>query len=89
MSDKSYKRYKEYRANRYRYEHEQVAIPVGIIIIGALLMQYWKVVVGIIAISLGLFIFFKVRKKRRTKTTATGYANKNNQRNIKNRNKSA
>ena len=51
MSDKSYKRYKQYRANRYQYEVDQIAFPMGIILIGVLLIQYWKVVIGVIAIA--------------------------------------
>ena len=57
MSDKSYKRYKQYRANRYQYEVDQIVFPVGVILIGALLIQYWKVIIGVITIALGLFIF--------------------------------
>ena len=59
MSDKSYKRYKQYRANRYQYEVDQIVFPVGVILIGALLIQYWKVIIGVITIALGLFIFLK------------------------------
>ena len=81
MRDKSYKRYKQYRANRYQYEVDQIVFPVGIIVIGALLIQYWKAVISVLVITLGLFIFFKVRRKRIMKSTVTGYVNKNNQKN--------
>ena len=81
MSDKSYKRYKQYRANRYQYEVDQIAFPVGIVLIGALLIQYWKVAIGVIAITLGLFIFFRARRKHIMKSTVSGYVNKNNQKN--------
>lgn len=81
MSDKSYKRYRKHRANRYQYEVDQIAFPIGIITMMALLFQYWKVVVSVIAIGLLLFILIKVRRKRIMKTTVAGYINKNNQRN--------
>jgi len=81
MSDKSYKRYRQYRANRYQYEVDQIAVPIGIIIVGALLIQYWKVVIGIVAIVLGLFIFFTLRRNKKVKSTELGYVNKNNQKN--------
>ena len=79
--DKSYKRYRQYRANRHQYEVDQIAVPVGIIVIGALLIQYWKAIVGVVAIALGLFIFFTVRRSRIMKSTDLGYVNKNNQKN--------
>ena len=81
MNDKSYKRYRKYRANRYQYEVDQIAFPAGIIVIGALLFRYWKVVIGLVVVAFALLVFFKVRKKRIMKSTATGYINKNNQRN--------
>ena len=81
MSDKSYKRYRKYRVNRYQYEVDQIAFPVGIIVISALLFQHWKIIASSIAIGLVLFISIKVRRKRIMKTTVAGYINKNNQRN--------
>ena len=81
MSGKSYKRYKQYRTNRHQYDVEQIAFPVGMIIIGALLIQYWKILIGIVFIALGFFIFIKTRKKRIMNSTVTGYVNKNNQKN--------
>ena len=32
-SDKSYKRYVQYRHNRYRYEQEQITIPIAVMLI--------------------------------------------------------
>ena len=80
MSDKSYKRYRQYRANRYQYEFDQIAFPVGVIIALALFFQYWKIIVSI-AVVFGLLIYFKVRRKRVMKSTVVGYVNRNNQRN--------
>ena len=81
MSDKSYKRYREYRANRYKYEVDQIAFPLGLIIIGALLFEYWKLVIGVVALVLIIFILVKIRRKHVMKSTTTGYVNKNNQKN--------
>lgn len=79
--DKSYKRYRQYRANRHQCEVGQIALPVGVIVIGALLIQYWKAIVGIVAIVLGLLVFFAVRRNRIMRSTDLGYVNKNNQKN--------
>ena len=81
MRDKSYKKYRQYRANRHQYEVDQIVFPVGMIIILSLLIRYWKVLIGIIAIVLCLFIFFKIRRKRIVKSTVAGFVNKNNQKN--------
>ena len=79
--DKSYKRYKQYRANRYQYDVDQIAFPIGVIIALALFFQYWKIIVCIAVVVLCLIIFFKVRKKRIMKSTDLGFVNKNNQKN--------
>ena len=79
--DRSYERYKQYRRNRYQYEVEQVAFPVGVIILGALLIQYWRVVVILAVIGLSFVIYGAVRKGRIMKSTEKGFVNKNNQRN--------
>ena len=81
MSNNSYKKYKQYRANRYQYEVDQIAFPAGIIIIGALLLQYWKPVFGIATLLFGICVFVKLRKRNIVKTTTAGYVNRNNQRN--------
>ena len=77
--DKSYERYRQYRENQYRYKVDQIVFPVGVIIILALLIQYWKLIVGVIAIILFLIVFFAVRRKRIMKSTDLGFINKNNQ----------
>ena len=40
--DKSYKRYKQYRANRYQYDVDQIAFPIGVIIALALFFSIGK-----------------------------------------------
>ena len=79
--ERSYKRYKQYRRNKYRYEQEQITFPIAVILGLALFIRYWYVVIAIAAIILALIIFRKVRKKNVTKSTETGYINKHNQRN--------
>jgi hypothetical protein len=80
--DKSYKRYRKYRENRYQYEMDQIAIPVGAIILLTLFFQYWKAIVTVLAVALGLIVYRKVRRKRIMKSTTAGFVNKNEQRNI-------
>ena len=79
--ERSYKGYKQYRSNKYRYEQEQITFPIAVIFGLALFIRYWYVVIAIAAIILALIIFRKVRKKNVTKSTETGYINKHNQRN--------
>lgn len=79
--ERSYKRYKQNRRNKYRYEQEQITFPIAVILGLALFIRYWYVVIAIAAIILALIIFRKVRKKNVTKSTETGYINKHNQRN--------
>ena len=80
-NDKSYKRYRQYRANRYQYEVDQIAFPIGLILISALVMKYQKVIAGIALLVLCLIIYFVVRRKRTVKSTEMGFVNKNRQRN--------
>ena len=79
--ERSYKRYKQYRRNKYRYEQEQITFPIAVILGLALFIRYWYIVVAVAAIVLAFIIFRKVRKKNVTKSTETGYINKHNQRN--------
>lgn len=52
-SDKSYKRYVQYRHNRYRYEQEQITIPIAVMLIMGFITKYWRIILGI-----GLTIIF-------------------------------
>ena len=79
--ERSYKRYKQYRRNKYRYEQEQITFPIAVILGLALFIRYWYIVIAIAAIILAFIIFRKVRMKNVTNSTETGYINKNNQRN--------
>ena len=65
----SYKRYKQYRRNKYRYEQEQITFPIAVILGLALFIRYWYIVVAVAAIVLAFIIFRKVRKKNVTKSS--------------------
>lgn len=79
--EESYKRYKQYRRNRYRYEQEQITFPITVIIALMIFFKYWYIILSVAAIVLAFIIYRKVRKKRVLKSTEQGYINKNNQRN--------
>lgn len=70
--ERSYKRYKQYRRNKYRYEQEQITFPIAVILGLALFIRYWYIVIAIAAIILAFIIFRKVRMKNVTKSTETG-----------------
>ena len=79
--EKSYKRYKQYRNNRYRYQQEQVIFPIAVIIAMIIFFKYWYIILAVAAIVLGFIFCCKVRRKNVSKTTEQGYINKRNQRN--------
>ena len=62
--EKSYERYKQYRHNKYRYEQEQILLPVSIIVSGAILIGLWEyiliavAIVLILAVSMTLLYFY-------------------------------
>lgn len=61
--EKSYKRYKQYRLNKYRYEQEQISFPLAIIMIGAVIMSIWNyILLAIIIIALAVSVFFIFEK---------------------------
>ena len=41
MEDNSYNNYRKYRANRHGYKMNQIAMPIAVIIIIALLTKFW------------------------------------------------
>ena len=55
----SYKRYREYQANRHQFKVEQVAAPIAMMLIIGFLTEYGWVVVGGIVI----LVMMKLRKK--------------------------
>jgi|GEM_PF-1897738 len=57
--EESYRRYKQYRINKYTYEQEQKTFPISVILFGALLMSIWKyILLGIAIIGVGALLFF-------------------------------
>ena len=80
-NDRSYKRYKKYRENRYRYEQEQITFPLALLIGFAMLYQYWYIFLVIFAILIA-FLLRKPTRRNIQKSTQPGYINKHNQKNI-------
>ncbi len=61
--EESYERYKQYRLNKYRYEQEQITLPLAIILIGAVIMSMWHyILLAIIIIALAVSVFFILEK---------------------------
>ncbi len=57
--DNSYKRYRQYRRNKYRYELDQMLFPVATIIIGAIAISIWKqLLITLIFILLIIVAYF-------------------------------
>lgn len=79
--EESYRRYKQYRNNRYRYQQEQITFPITVIIAMMIFFKYWYIILSIAAIVLGFIIYRKARRRNVVKSTEKGYINKRNQRN--------
>ena len=70
--EESYKRYKQYRRNKYRYEQEQIYFPLMIVLVGAAILTFWKqiVIAAIIVIFLVVaFLLYKKHRKKQMKAT--------------------
>ena len=62
--DRSYKRYKQYRQNKNRYEQEQILIPVAIIIGIAILISLWKyILIAVVAVCFLAIVCFYLNKQ--------------------------
>lgn len=68
-SDKSYKRYVQYRHNRYRYEQEQITIPIAVMLIMGFITKYWRIILGI-GLTIIFFILLYSLKKFITEVNA-------------------
>ena len=72
--NRSYQRYKQYRRNKYRYEHEQIVFPVTVIICFAIIIGLWKYiliaisVVSIFAIAV-VYIYIYLKKQLKSERT--------------------
>lgn len=65
--EESYKRYKQYRRNKYRYEQEQIYFPLMIVLVGAAILTFWKQIVIATIIVIFLVVAFLLYKKHRKK----------------------
>lgn len=65
--DSSYRRYRQYRANRYQYKIDQVTAPIVMMFIIGFITDYWWIIIAVIMIL--LFIRFG---KKYTKKNAVG-----------------
>ena len=66
--DRSYKRYKQYRLNKYRYEQEQIIFPLAIILGLAFFLKYIIIAVlsiAIFAVIMFVMYIFLTKKHRR------------------------
>ena len=64
--ERSYKRYKQYRLNKYRYEQNQVLFPLLLILLGALVISIWRYILLAIGIILLIVLFLFFRKRYRS-----------------------
>ena len=68
--DRSYERYKQNRRNKYRYEQEQITIPIAIIVGGAILMSLWRYILiaiaAVLVVAILLALIFLDSKKTYT-----------------------
>lgn len=61
--EESYKRYRQYRLNKYRYEQEQITFPLAIILIGVVITSIWRyILLAIIIIAIAVLTFFVLKK---------------------------
>lgn len=72
-SDESYHRYVQYRENRHQYKTNQIAFPIAMLIIIALLTKFWKVaiVLALIVVLTPIINYFDNKKMKSQKTTLT------------------
>ena len=62
--DTSYRRYRQYRANRYQYKVDQVTAPIVMMFIIGFITDYWWVIIA------GVAILFLTRISRNNKRNA-------------------
>ena len=70
--EESYKRYKQYRCNKYRYEQEQIYFPLTIVLVGAAILAFGKqIVIAAIIVVFLVVAFLLYRKHRKKQMQAT------------------
>ena len=73
MSDKSYRKYRQYKGNQYKYKVDQVALPIFMMLLIGIFTKFGKIIFPL----LGAFIIWKIvqffdknRKKSENTDTA-------------------
>lgn len=64
MKDNSYNNYIKYRTNRHGYKVNQIAMPIAVIIIIALLTKFWWLLI-LIALSIVIIPIVNTIEKRK------------------------
>lgn len=64
MKDSSYNNYRKYRANRHGYKVNQIAMPIEVIIIIALLTKFWWLLT-LIVLSIAIILIVNTIEKER------------------------
>lgn len=68
MKDNTYNNYRKYRANRHGYKVNQIAMPIAVIIIIALLTRFWWLLT-LIALSIVIIPIVNTIEKKSTEIT--------------------
>lgn len=66
LKDNSYNNYRNYRANRHGYKVNQIAMPIAVIIIIALLTKFWRLLI-LIALSIVIIPIVNTIEKNQLK----------------------
>jgi len=64
--DSSYRRYRKYQENRYRYKMDQIAAPIAMMLIIGFVTKYWWIIVAIILVTVIVKCSEKSNKKKIT-----------------------
>lgn len=64
MKDNTYNNYRKYRANRHGYKVNQIAMPIAVIIIIALLTRFWWLLTLIVLSIVIIPIVNTIEKER-------------------------
>lgn len=80
--EKSYQKYKQYQKDKYRYKQEQTILPLSLILVICLLIEYWWLFLIISAVIIAYVCYKLSQRSISMKSTETGYVNKNNQKNL-------
>ena len=61
--EKSYKKYKQYRLNKYRYEQEQIYFPLAVILTGTVLISIRHyILLAIMIVAIAILTCFLLKK---------------------------